>query len=239
MRQIKLNALIVFVLLTGAALLKVRASKSREPSSVDGEVVKRLAEVAEPAPLVSKVAILQKPATPMPGVVGQVETKSTPVEALPFPFEAELSTYTGLKRKVFLNPIEQRQKEEILRNRDVLRGMQSRLVHSPVDGQQALAQNAAIDLLLEALKSGDSEVATEVLRSVVTDGQVEDAKVDASTRENLAGIKGEVLFQWSALKPTQSDEMASLLPGPVSQKIWQNVISAQKSNLAESADLKD
>ena len=115
--------------------------------------------------------------------------------------------------------------------------MRPRLMHTPTTAKEAGEQNAAIDMLLDALKSGDSEVAVDVLRSVVTDGQVEDESIDRSTRENLAGIKAEVLFQWSALKPAQASELASLLPGPISQKIWQNVVDAQQSNLNESAAL--
>lgn len=225
--------LILGVVLVGTMLW--RGLAVRVPAYVDSTTSRSVL----PDPVISRAASMTKPnavaPARSPGSVPAAPTAETvePVQ----PFERELQSYSELKRKVFLTPEEQAHKETLLKNPDVLRGLRARLVRSPVNGQQALAQNAAIDMLLEALKSGDSEVASEVLRTVVTDGQVEDTKTDPLTRENLAGVKAEVLFQWSALKPAQSDELAQMLPGPVSQRIWANVISAQQSNLNESANL--
>ena len=95
-------------------------------------------------------------------------------------------------------------------------------------------QDVAVDILLDALKDGDSRAAEEALREVVKDEQVEDGTLSGGVREQLAGVKAEVLYQWSAMVPSGASELARLLPGPVSQKIWQNVLNMQSQNLAES-----
>lgn len=236
MRPIRLNVLIVFVVLAGAILIKVRSAgspaKDRVPATAvvneEDEFDSDLAALSKvPAPLVAKPEV--NPPSPL-----QVK----PVVRVPVTaYEKELQTYAAIQRKVFLNASEQQQKSQLLHDRQVLRGMGARLTQAPADLKASIEQNAAIDLLLEALRSGDAGTASEVLKDVVTDKQVEDPSLDSETRHSLAGVKAEVLFQWSALKPTEAAEIATWLPGPVSQNIWQNVLNAQASNQAESADL--
>ncbi len=98
------------------------------------------------------------------------------------------------------------------------------------------SQDAAVDLLVEALKSGDKAMAAEVARAVIEDPAVENAGTDRSVRENLAGIKAEVLYHWAAIMPDDASNIERSLPGPVSRKIWDNVNRRHASNLAESAE---
>src|SRR5262249_51568401 len=137
----------------------------------------------------------------------------------------ELLYYQSLKKKTYLTPKEQADKTKLLNDAEILKAQRGRLMRSPTTPHQALEQNAAIDMLFEALRFGDSETATLVLRDVVTDGQIEDEDLSPSTRENLAGVKAEVLYQWAALKPSEAEDLENLLPGPVSEKIWKNVVN--------------
>lgn len=230
MRRVNLNYLVAVLLITGVVLLEGRfrhreesTPGSRETASIPSPVVGKITEMSSLAEL---------NAGPVPVIPAPLK-----LEKKPEPFAAELAEYTVLKKKVFLTPDEESQRNLFLKNDKFLRGMRSRLLNVPISVKEAKEQNAAIDLLLDAVRVQGSEVAVEVLRDVVADGQIEDESIDRATRESLAGVKAEVLYQWSALKPAQAAEFASMLPGPVSQKIWQNVVSAQASNLSESATL--
>lgn len=99
-----------------------------------------------------------------------------------------------------------------------------------------MQQTTAIDLLLEAAKSPEGREAAEAaLQGIIADNQIEGEALPMDARKNLAGVKAEVLFQWSAQDPTKTKSMQAWLPGPVSQKIWENVTDAQTRNLRESA----
>lgn len=225
MRTVNLNLLIAALLMGGIFLWKSRpkvttvdvSQVERTSAAVNGLTVARAPSAAAPHAVVAK---------PLP-VVKALD---------PAPHAVELAMYTLLHRKVFLNEGESAEKSSLLKNASVLRAMGVRLVRPPGSEAAAGEQNTAIEMLIEALRSGDSEVASEVLKGVIKDSQIEDGQLEMSIRSNLAGIKAEILFQWSALRPTQAQELATLLPGPVSRKIWQNVIDAQTSNVAESVD---
>jgi hypothetical protein len=228
MRRVNLNLLILVLVIVVVAVLKGR--KATSAATVPVTPSPAAADVA-------RVIAVASPGRPGKAIAAPVLTIVPKLELKPEPFAQELAQYAVLKKKIFLTSSEDSERKLLLTNEKLLRGMRSRLMRSPATAQEAMEQNAAIDLLLDAVRTGDNEVAIDVLRSVVTDGQVEDESLDRTTRENLAGIKAEVLFQWSALKPAQASELAGLLPGPVSQRIWQNVVDAQQSNLNESAAL--
>ena len=216
MRTVNLNLLIGGLLIGGLFLWKNRP----KVTTVDVSQVERTSAA------VNGLTVARAPsASSVPQA--QALTKSVPVKALePAPHAVELAMYTLLHRKVFLNEGESLEKSSLLKNASVLRAMGVRLVRPPGSDTAAVEQNTAVEMLIEALRSGDSQVAAEVLKGVIKDSQIEDPKLDMGIRSNLAGIKAEILFQWTALRPTQAQELATLLPGPVSQKIWQNVIDA-------------
>lgn len=226
MRKINLNLMIGILVLIGLVIWQSRPARQHA------------LDVRNAEPTSSAVNNLQVARLPagVPSVA--IGTKTAAPKALePAPHAKELAVYTDLHRKVFLNERESAEKDALLKNASVLRAMGVRLMRSPGSEAAAKEQNVAVEMLLEALRTGDSEIAAEVLKGVITDGQVEDAHLDIASRENLAGVKAEVLFQWSAFRPAQANELATMLPGPVSQKIWQNIVDAQASNIAESADM--
>lgn len=152
----------------------------------------------------------------------------------PFEFTRELTTFTELKAKVFLTDDEKEVKRALLSHVLLMRAVAKRLVQPSVSESLVHEQEAGVDLLLAAYKDGDRSVAAEILRDVVSDRQVEDVNLPNAVRNQLAGVKAEILYQWSAIAPELASDMARWLPGPVSEKIWANVTKKQQANLAES-----
>jgi hypothetical protein len=149
-----------------------------------------------------------------------------------FEAQADLSSYAQLKTKVVPNATEKKERERIIHDQRTISSIGKRLLQVP---PLALGQQiAAVDLLVEAFKSGDRSASEQAMREIVADKQVEDTKLPAEVREQLAGIKAEVLYNWGALAPEQQNEIARQLPGPASEQIWKNVQDTFASNLAES-----
>jgi hypothetical protein len=148
-----------------------------------------------------------------------------------------LKKYSVLKQKVFLSESEKSARAAYLNDTALLLGLLPvlRMPASTIDQHQA--QDAALDLLLEARADAQSDAAGAVLRSVVEDDSIEKTALSMNERTSVAGLKAEVLFKWSAQEPTLLSDMPKWLPGPISRKIWSNVLAAQDQNTAESMAL--
>jgi len=150
----------------------------------------------------------------------------------PFEYQKDLNSYAQLKTKVLPSAEEQSARERLLKDARFLRATGDRLLKVPL--LPIGEQDVAIDLLIEALQGGDQQAAKAVIGEIVSDNQVEDTKLPTDVREQLAGIKAEVIYHYTAYRPEEVGQVSSSLPGPVSRKIWNNVTEAQKNNLAES-----
>lgn len=160
--------------------------------------------------------------------------KAALTEPHTFEFPDEVKSYLEIQSKVFLSDADKRDRLTLLHHSDLLKALGRRLLEPTLDRQVMREQDAAVDLLLEALHDGDQAVAGQVLESVVKDAQVEDSHMNAKAREQLAGLKAEILYQWSSSSNEAAADLPGWLPGPVSRKIWSNVLKMQQSNLAES-----
>lgn len=150
-----------------------------------------------------------------------------------------LADYTKLKGKVFLSDSERARREGLLKDAAFLRSL-APIVKTPATTAETYsAQISAIDLLLEASATGASEAAAEALRSVISDAYVENSSLSPNERQGVAEVKAEVMYQWTSREPKRSNEVANMLPGPVSKKIWENVKHTQKRNVAESYSLDE
>jgi hypothetical protein len=143
---------------------------------------------------------------------------------------AELSSYAQLKSKVFMNDGEKKERARLLSSGELAKSLEKVLLTAALDAQARQVQNDAVDFLLEA----NTPVAAEVLRNVIQDKQIENANLPLSERHALAGVKGEVLYRWTAQDPSRADQARRLLPGDVSKRVWDNVTRSQRQNLAES-----
>jgi hypothetical protein len=149
----------------------------------------------------------------------------------------ELAEYAKLKSHVFLDDEGNERKRTLLRDEKFLKGLESLLKTAAGNDMQLLeAQSQAIDLLIEARANGSDHIAGEVLRSVIEDSSIENEKVNVADRKALAGVKAELLYQWTAQEPLVADKIQGWLPGPISAKIWKNVTHAQEQNEMESLE---
>jgi hypothetical protein len=152
-------------------------------------------------------------------------------------YKSELADLARLRAKVFLSEDEKAERTRLLADRDFLRGV-GIFVRKPATAlDEQKSQAGALDTLIEALDSSARDVAAGELKELAADDRIEDATLDSAARKNLAGLKAEALFKWTAHEPSVSDEIQRLLPGPVSRKIWENVLAEQEQNAAESRTL--
>lgn len=147
-----------------------------------------------------------------------------------------IEEFKTLQAKVFKTDQDRAQIKKVTQNSAYLYELSEYLrnVASVKNPEFRENQNIAIDILVEALKEGDSEAAKAALFEIIKDPQIENASLDMSVRESLAGVKADVLYQGSALKPELFTQVESILPGPVSQKIWKNIQQKQAENFADS-----
>ena len=199
-------------------------------------------EVAKISPdrPVSEMTSAQKSATvmaaiPAPAAAPTETAVAAPALALEIPYADDLKEYLVIRNKVFMSETEKILRKSFLNNARMLIALGEFLrTPSSSDSESDDARDVATDLLLEAVQKEKSEVAEKALREVIEDAGVEDEKINQDARTTLAGTKAEILYHWSAMDPAKSEQMHSWLPGPVSEKIWQNVRQAQNQNVLES-----
>lgn len=158
-----------------------------------------------------------------------------------FSGKESLTEYVKMKSQIVMSAQMRERKNELLHDEAFLKGL-GKLLKTPAlnDLKTKELQSQAIDLLVEARTSTDGRVAGEVLKSVIEDKSIESDRLKLAERKALAGLKAELLYQWSAQEPKVADSILSWLPGPVSQKIWRNVLAAQEQNeLASSQELQN
>jgi hypothetical protein len=148
-----------------------------------------------------------------------------------FAINAEVQELIKLQEKVFMTETEEASKKNLLQNENFFRGLRPLFsVTGDLGSDLAAAQNVAIDALINS----KTRAASEVLESIVVDSTIENNQVPETSRQQLAELKADVLYSWSASDPEARERIPGLLPGSVSQKIWQNVLEAQQQNRAES-----
>lgn len=242
MRKGPAIGVVVGVLLLGWAISKVTGSRSKEPVPIPGtesqfEVVgsgsgSASADAAAGAgagatgPVVNGQGLLVAPIKEKPAAPAKPE--------LPFEFKKELDVWSELNKRLFLSESDLAEKRRLLNDIALLRGLGLRLTEPSISKEVVENQDSAVDLLIEAVKSGDREAASDVLKSVVQDSQIENPSMDKAVREHMAGVKAEIMLRWAALVPDEVATIERSLPGPVSQKIWDNVKKRHASNLSES-----
>ncbi len=163
------------------------------------------------------------------------------VTAMKIPQPDRLKDFRTLQAKVFRTKEDEKKWKKLISDSNLILEISTYLKNLPKADQQEFkdSQNAVLDLLVEALRGG-STVAEQAIFDVIKDSQVEDESLAQNYRELLAGVKAELLYQGSSVKPQLASQFQNLLPGPVSQKIWKNVQQQQADNLALSqAELQE
>lgn len=152
--------------------------------------------------------------------------------------DQRLQAYRKIKSKVFMSSQERGMHVQLLEDQELLKSLAAILSEPAYDAELRREQDQAVDLLLEARSETRSELAGQVLRAVIADARIEDRSLDQKSRQALSERKAEVIYQWTAQEPEREQDLPGWLPGPVSQKIWNNVQDAQKQNVVESEVLQ-
>jgi hypothetical protein len=154
----------------------------------------------------------------------------------------KLHNFQRIQDKVFQSSEEEILRKSLIKDRSLIEDMGAFLLDprrfAKLDSVAAKElekdQDSAVDFLLAALKEGDRDFAESTILNVIKDAQVENSALQMDQREVLASLKGELLFHGSAIRPASFQNIASILPGPVSLRIWQNVQAKQAQYLEES-----
>ena len=155
-----------------------------------------------------------------------------------FKYQSELKSFAVITNKAIPTAEDNLNKRKLLQDANFILSLKPLLMVAADHEDAAHLQNIAIDLLFESLKSESRDAAIQVLTAVVADASIENTERSPSERQTLAGVKAEVLYNWSSQEPSSDSAIAGILPGPVSQKIWANVKSRQDNNVAESLAMR-
>ena len=233
-RTLRIASATALVIAVAAPLMYWRSGE-KQATVVEGVQIASEGTPAADVDLAAAPARRSRPIPPGDSAKRAVADEKVTDTETPFAFREEINEYSKLKEKVILTDGEIAQKKRLVQDADLIASLAD-FLKMPTEAPDESGQYDAIDLLFEARKASSvKEVAETVLRSLVEDPVVEDPDMDRETREDMAGLKAEVLFQWTSVDPAKALEVERLLPGPVSRRIWENVQEEQRMNLQESA----
>jgi len=162
-------------------------------------------------------------------VISNSDTKITAFNSLQI---QKINEFKDLHSKVLLTKQEKENLKKLISDRQFiieLGDIYQQSIASDYFVQPHL--HAAVnDYLLQALKNGDHETSLAVIKSIILDKQIEDKNRSISEKQVLAENKAELLFHATALYPEEFNFSSSDLPGPVTQKIYENVKLIHKEN---------
>lgn len=240
MKQVNINVVILSLIIFAAALIKGR---TKAGASVPA---------AAPVTLSSKAsALATRPGAAGPSVIQKLDiqtemnkSRHETLKPVSPAVESDLKRFSVLKSKERLTPAEVREKENMLKNDALLRGLQKILSHTPGTPEEAARQNQALDLLLDALHSGHSEVALDVIRSAVIGGGLDDEMMLETAAGSGSGgaeeTRAEAMEPWSSLKDGRGGdtaEEATMLPGPANERLWREVVPEVEASTPKAAKL--
>jgi len=176
-----------------------------------------------PAPAASPTPSAEKPVLP----VRAVDMNTHDLQTL----RAQMQDYAQLGKKVLKTDGDREAWNSLIKDPHTIYYARKVLL-LPNKNEPAL-QDRALEFLLEAAKTGDPNAAA-ALDAVISDDAIEGNSVARPVQQFKAELKATALYQWTSSNPEQEAHVATLLPGPVSQKIWRNVLAQQANNVSES-----
>lgn len=234
MRNRKLIILSASVVCIGGLALILGSNKDAESVSTPGSSLEQTAQettekINDLKPGSSDVAAPSVVVLPKPDRTEIVKVWNE------FANKEDLASFGVLYQKAVLLPQDKVVKARLMKDERFLSSLEPLLKTVPIDAETSTMQNQALDFVFDALNSDMRSAAIGILKNVIADGAIEYSSGDIADRTALAGVKAEALFNLAAAEPSAKAEINSLLPGPISKKIWENVQQRQESNLAESA----
>lgn len=208
-----------------------------EPETTSSSLIGPHRPPAKPIPAVGDFHESLPPAlniAPM-ATVKESPRSSETSSAAPAPqaLQDGLDQFSSIREIIFPSSDQKRTHQELLQNQALVLSASHYLHENAAFEPNGVLRNEAIDFLLQAARDGNS-TATAEIKDLILNPAVENANLPQTQRTLIAGIQGELLYAWTAEAPELLTEIASQLPGPVSQKIWQNVKNIQDNNHLES-----
>ncbi len=230
-KHLVLAAIILILIIAGGIFLRKDPSSSQSPASP------AVAVSGEDSAKTDKPAVIEVPKG-QAGIPSGSSMLVPPSQLTKWSPEVKerLKAFEALQMKSVMTAAEEEARLQYLQDADLIAqvGASLRSRGAQNDPQAEENQNIAIDVLIEALKEGNEQAASDAIWDQIRDNQVEDASVPLKERKVFAGIKGEILYHATALRPDIFQDVEMDLPGPVSQKIWRNVQAQHESNLEAS-----
>lgn len=216
---------ISFVLGTGIALGLYVFNREQPVLATDVPKVKTL-------PPTNAAVVSGAPTSPIAAPAAKtIKAKVEPISTEEYKIVTEhVASFEALNRKVLKTDDEKNDYSSLIKNHKMLR-IAKKIILQPNTGNVQL-QNSALKLMVEALKQDDALV-TELFSEIISDSSLESAS-PSPARQLQAELKAEILFEWSSYLPDRAAYIRSLLPGPVSERLWSNVVAHQANNEAES-----
>jgi hypothetical protein len=229
-KHLVLAAVILILILAGGIFLRKDPSQSQNPtaSAATADEAKSQSEKSE-------MIEVPKGSAGIPSGSSMLVPPSQLTKWNP-EVKEKLKAFQALQVKSVMTAAEEEARLQYLQDADLIAQVSASLRSRGAqnDPQAEENQNTAIDVLIEALKEGNEQAATDAIWDQIRDNQVEDASIPLKERKVFAGIKGELLYHATALRPDVFQDVEMDLPGPVSQKIWRNVQAQHESNLEGS-----
>lgn len=223
-RHIILSGAIVGAIILGLGIKRKANAPVSTESVSEASVAKQSLKKSDSAK--PEVNVLSEP----------VAIFSDEVLAENFPQIDKANDFRSIQLKVFKSPEELHKMKLISTDAAYLDELRKYLTNAnaAIKTDFREQQNLAIDILLEGLKYAESSATESALRAIIKDATIENAELNFPARAALAAVKAEVLYQSSAMRADLFANVEDLLPGPVSKKIWDNVLLKQAENAKES-----
>lgn len=140
--------------------------------------------------------------------------------------------FRNFNQKVLMTKTEKIQFKELLFDKNLIQDLGTTFhefsKNDLIDNKDL--QNDIYSFLLQSLQKGDHDTSLSVIKEIVFDKQIEDDSLPIEAKIFLGESKAELLYNASALYPDDFKNISSELPGPVTRKIWSNVLAMQKEN---------
>jgi hypothetical protein len=148
-----------------------------------------------------------------------------------------LATFVKTQHKPLLNTEEKNLLARQADDRNMIDGAFQILKQTPerVNNEDVIAHLHATRFLLEALDGKESTYVLKNIEDIIKEPSIEKLEASLQVRNFIAGDRAELMYGLLQFNPELSTEIKSALPGPISTKIFENVLKHRQVLFAEAA----
>lgn len=142
----------------------------------------------------------------------------------------QLELFQELDVKVLMNPSEKERYVAALSDKDTHKLIKRTILMA--NAENIKLQNLSTEFLVSAIESNID--VSQLMKEIIADSTIESTSAPQAHRQIQAELKAELIYSWSSHSPQYTLGIESLLPGPVSQRIWSNIQNTHANNAEES-----